>query len=127
FFIRDYLNEKYGEDFVEKGGLKVMTTINLDLQKIAETVVEDGAKRNEIYNTKNAALVAIDPKTGQILAMVGSKNYWGNPEPKGCEPGKNCQFEPNVNIATRLRQPGSSFKPFVYATAINNGYTPDTI
>jgi len=127
FFIRDYLNEKYGEDFVEKGGLKVMTTINLDLQKIAETVVEDGAKHNEIYNTKNAALVAIDPKTGQILAMVGSKNYWGNPEPKGCEPGKNCQFEPNVNIATRLRQPGSSFKPFVYATAINNGYTPDTI
>jgi len=127
FFIRDYLNEKYGEDFVEKGGLKVTTTINLDLQKIAETVVEDGAKRNEIYNAKNAALVAIDPKTGQILAMVGSKNYDGQPEPEGCEPGKNCQFEPYVNVATRLRQPGSSFKPFVYATAINNGYTPDTI
>ena len=127
FFIRDYLNEKYGEDFVEKGGLKVTTTINLDFQKIAETVVEDGAKRNVIYNAKNAALVAIEPKTGQILAMVGSKNYWDNPEPKDCEPGKNCQFEPNVNIATRLRQPGSAFKPFVYATAINNGYTPDTI
>jgi len=127
FFIRDYLNEKYGEDFVEKGGLKVTTTINLDLQKIAETVVEDGAKRNEIYNAKNAALVAIDPKTGQILAMVGSKSYWDNPEPEGCEPGKNCQFEPNVNVATRLKQPGSAFKPFVYATAINNGYTPDTV
>jgi len=127
FFIRDYLNEKYGETFVEKGGLKVTTTLNLDLQKIAEVVVEDGAKRNEIYNAKNAALVAIDPKTGQILAMIGSKNYWGTPEPKGCEPGKSCQFEPNVNVATRLRQPGSSFKPFVYATAINNGYTPDTI
>ena len=128
FFIRDYLNEKYGEDFVEKGGLKVTTTLNLDLQKIAERVVEDGAKRNEIYNAKNAALVAIDPKTGQILAMVGSKNYWATKsEPEGCEPGKNCQFEPNVNIATRLRQPGSSFKPFVYAAAINNGYTPDTV
>ena len=127
FFIRDYLNEKYGENFVEKGGLKVTTTINLDLQKIAEKVVEDGAKRNEIYNTKNAALVAIDPKTGQILSMVGSKNYWTDPEPNGCEPGKNCQFEPNVNVATRLRQPGSAFKPFVYATALNNGYTPDTI
>ncbi|MCX6813016.1 MAG: transglycosylase domain-containing protein [Candidatus Azambacteria bacterium] len=127
FFIRDYLNEKYGEDFVEKGGLKVTTTINLDLQKIAETAVEDGAKRNKIYNAKNAALVAIDPKTGQILAMVGSKNYWDNPEPEGCEPGKDCQFEPNVNVVTRLRQPGSAFKPFVYATAINNGYTPDTI
>lgn len=127
FFVRDYLNEKYGEDFVEKGGLKVTTTLNLDFQKIAEVVVEDGAKRNEIYNAKNASLVAIDPKTGQILAMVGSKNYWSEPEPEGCEPGKNCQFEPNVNIATRLRQPGSSFKPFVYATAINNGYTPDTV
>lgn len=126
-FTRDYLNEKYGEDFVEKGGLKVTTTLNLDLQKIAENAVEEGAKRNEIYNAKNASLVAIDPKTGQILAMVGSKDYFGNPEPDGCEPGKSCQFEPNVNIATRLRQPGSSFKPFVYATAINNGYTPDTV
>ncbi|MEK7578287.1 MAG: transglycosylase domain-containing protein [Patescibacteria group bacterium] len=126
-FVRDYLNEKYGENFVEKGGLRVTTTLGLDLQKIAESVIEDGAKRNEIYNAKNAALVAIDPKTGQILSMVGSKNYWGDPEPAGCEPGKSCQFEPNVNISTRLRQPGSAFKPFVYAAAINNGYTPDTI
>lgn len=126
-FIREYLNNKYGEDFVEQGGLKVTTTLNLDFQKIAEKAIEEGAKRNEIYNTKNAALVAIDPKSGQILAMVGSKNYWGEPEPKGCEPGKTCQFEPNVNLATSLRQPGSSFKPFVYATAINNGFTPDTV
>ncbi len=126
-FIREYLNNKYGEDFVEKGGLKVTTTLNLDFQKIAEKAIEEGAKRNEIYNAKNAALVAIDPKSGQILAMVGSKNYWGEPEPKGCEPGKTCQFEPNVNLATSLRQPGSSFKPFVYATAINNGFTPDTV
>ncbi len=126
-FIRDYLNEKYGEDFVEKGGLKVTTSLNLDLQKIAEKAVEEGAKRNEIYNTKNAALVAVDPKTGQILAMVGSKNYNGSPEPEGCEPGKNCQFEPNFNVAISLRQPGSSFKPFVYAAAISKGYTPDTV
>jgi len=127
-YIRDYLTEKYGEDFVEKGGLKVTTTLNFDFQKIAEKAVEDGAKNNEIYNAKNAALVAIDPKTGQILAMVGSKNYWAvKLEPEGCIAGKNCQFEPNVNIVTRLRQPGSAFKPFVYATAINNGYTPDTV
>jgi membrane peptidoglycan carboxypeptidase len=126
-FIREYLNNKYGEDFVEKGGLKVTTTLNLEFQKTAETAVEEGAKRNEAFNAKNAALVAIDPKTGQILAMVGSKNYDGKPEPEGCEPGKSCQFEPNVNVATRLRQPGSAFKPFVYATAFNNGYTPDTV
>ncbi len=126
-FIRDYLTEKYGDDIVEKGGLKVTTTLNFDLQKIAEKVITDGAKINESYHARNASLVAIDPRTGQILAMVGSKNYDGAPEPEGCEPGKNCQFEPFVNITTRLRQPGSSFKPFVYATAIKNGYTPDTI
>lgn len=126
-FIREYLNEKYGEDFVEKGGLKVITTLNLKLQNIAEEVIKEGAIRNEIYNAKNAALTAINPKTGEILAMVGSKNYFGEPEPTNCEPGKSCQFEPNVNVATRLRQPGSSFKPFVYATAITNGYTPQTV
>ena len=126
-FVREYLNEKYGENFVEKSGLKVTTTLDLDLQNIAERVVKEGAERNKIYNAKNAALTAIDPKTGQILAMVGSKNYNDDPEPEGCEPGKNCEFDPNVNIATRLRQPGSAFKPFVYAAAITNGYTPQTV
>ena len=126
-FVREYLNEKYGENFVEKSGLKVTTTLDLNLQNIAERVVKEGAERNKIYNAKNAALTAIDPKTGQILAMVGSKNYNDDPEPEGCEPGKNCEFDPNVNITTRLRQPGSAFKPFVYATAITNGYTPQTV
>ncbi|MEK7197994.1 MAG: PBP1A family penicillin-binding protein, partial [Patescibacteria group bacterium] len=126
-FVREYLDEKYGEDFVEKGGLKVITTLNLELQNIAERVIKEGAARNEIYNAKNASLTAINPKTGEILAMVGSKDYFGDPEPLGCEPGKSCQFEPNVNVATRLRQPGSSFKPFVYATAIDKGFTPSTV
>jgi cell division protein FtsI/penicillin-binding protein 2 len=57
-------------------------------------------------------LVSIDPKTGQILAMMGSKNYWDEPYPENCKPGKNCLFEPNVNVTIRNRQPGSSFKPF---------------
>ena len=126
-FVREYLNGKYGEDFVEKSGLKVTTALDLDLQNIAERVVKEGAEKNKIYNAKNAALTAINPETGQILAMVGSKNYDGEPEPDGCEPGKNCEFDPNVNIATRLRQPGSAFKPFAYAAAIANGYTPSTI
>ena len=126
-FVREYLNEKYGENFVEKSGLKVTTTLDLNLQNIAERIVKEGAERNKIYNAQNAALTAIDPKTGQILVMVGSKNYNDDPEPEGCEPGKNCEFDPNVNITTRLRQPGSAFKPFVYAAAITNGYTPQTI
>lgn len=126
-FVREYLNEKYGEDFVEKSGLKVTTTLDLNLQKIAEDIVKEGAKRNEIYNAKNAALAAINPETGEILTMVGSKNYDGKSEPDGCESGKNCEFDPNVNITTRLRQPGSSFKPFVYVTALTNGFTPQTV
>ncbi len=126
-FIREYLNEKYGEDFVEKSGLKVTTTLDLDLQNIAERVVKEGAERNKVYNAQNAALAAINPETGEVLAMVGSKDYFGKSEPDGCEPGKNCEFDPNVNIAISLRQPGSAFKPFVYATAITNGYTPQTV
>ncbi len=126
-FVREYLNEKYGENFVEKSGLKVTTTLDLDLQNIAERVVKEGAERNNIYNAKNAALAAINPLTGEILAMVGSKDYFGKSEPDGCESGKSCEFDPNVNITVSLRQPGSAFKPFVYAAAITNGYTPQTI
>lgn len=127
-YIREYLDERYGKDFIEKGGLKVYTTIDWDLQKLAEETITKYAEENrKKYNANNAALVAIDPRTGQILAMVGSKDYFGQPSPKGCISGKNCLFDPNVNVAIRPRQPGSSFKPFVYATAFKKGFTPDTI
>lgn len=112
--VKEYLAEKYGEDVLEKGGLKIITTLDWRLQKIAEESVEEGAKRNsESYNGRNAALVAQDAKTGQVLALVGSKNFFAPPEPLGCEPGKTCQFEGNFNVASQgLRQPGSAFKPF---------------
>ena len=76
---------------------------------------------------RSAALVAEDPKTGQILAMVGSKNYFGKSYPEGCVSGKTCTFEPQDNVAIRNRQPGSSFKPYVYLTAFTKGYTPETL
>jgi len=127
-YVREYLDEKYGRDFVEKGGLKVYTTLDWDLQNIAETIVAKNVEYNsKNYNAFNAALVAIDSKTGQILTMVGSKDYFGDPLPKNCTPGKNCRFDPNVNVALRPRQPGSSFKPIAYATAFKKGFTPDTI
>jgi 1A family penicillin-binding protein len=115
--VRDYLINKYGEEVVENGGLKVITTLDWDLQEKAEKAVEEGAKRNsELYKGKNAALVAQDPKTGQIWAMVGSADYF------------NKDIDGNFNVATQgLRQPGSAFKPFVYLTALMKGYTPDTI
>lgn len=127
FYIKEMLEEKYGEDYISRAGLKIITTLDWDLQNIAEEVVSAGADNNDWMDAHNAALVSIDPKTGQILTMVGSRDYFKDPMPEGCEPGVNCQFEGNVNVATRMRQPGSSFKPFVYATAFKEGYTDKTI
>ena len=122
-WVQDYLANKFGEKTLEQGGLKIYTTLDPRLQEIAETAVKNGVEKNsKKYNANNAGLVAIDPKTGQILAMVGSKDYFGDPEPAGCTPGKNCTFEPNVNVALSQRQPGSSFKPYVYGTAFKKEY-----
>lgn len=127
-YVREYLQEKYGESAVEQSGFRVVTTLDVDMQHAAEKIVKDSAELNEKQaGAANAAMVAIDPKTGDILAMVGSADYWGTPKPDGCKPGVNCRFDPHVNIATRSRQPGSSFKPFVYATAFKKGFTPETV
>ncbi|MDI6591517.1 MAG: transglycosylase domain-containing protein [Patescibacteria group bacterium] len=122
--VKNYLIQKYGEDFLQKKGLKVYTTLDWELQQLAEKVVKEGAERNKKYQAHNASLVAICPKTGQILALVGSKDWFGKPYPEGCTPGANCLFEPKVNVATYKigRQPGSAFKPFVYVTAFEKGY-----
>ncbi|MDA2935763.1 PBP1A family penicillin-binding protein [Patescibacteria group bacterium AH-259-L05] len=116
FYVRELLTEKYGDRLVEQGGLKVITTLDFDKQTIAEQAIEKYAERNEeIFDATNAALVAIDVDTGQILAMVGSKDFF------------NEEIDGQVNVVTRERQPGSSFKPIVYATAFEKGYTPNTI
>jgi len=127
-YVKEYLEEKYGEDLVENGGLKVYTTLDWELQEAAEQIVEEGAVNNQKkYGAYNAALAAVDPETGQILVMVGSKDYFATSSPANCVPGKNCRFEPNVNVAIRDRQPGSSFKPFAYARAFEKGFAPETI
>lgn len=125
-WIQNYLTEKYGKEFLREGGLRVYTTLDLNLQSIAEKVVLEGAAENKKYGAYNAALVAVEPSTGKVLAMAGGKDYFGSPEPKGCTPGVNCKFEPNVNVATSQRQPGSSFKPYMYLTAFKPefGLTP---
>jgi 1A family penicillin-binding protein len=127
--VQDYLDNKYGENYVETAGLKVITTLDWNMQQLAEKAVKDGADKNtSLYQGYNAALVAQDATTGQILAMVGSKDYFGTPEPAGCIPGRTCKFEGNFNVATQgLRQPGSTMKPFAYVTAFEKGYTPDTM
>ena len=115
-YVRQQLVDEFGEEKIEKGGLNVYTTLDYDMQLIAEDVIKSGAEENTInHNAKNAALIAIDPRSGQVLSMVGSKDYF------------NIEEDGNVNVAISNRQPGSSFKPFVYATALKKGYTPDTI
>ncbi|MCK4355257.1 PBP1A family penicillin-binding protein [Candidatus Parcubacteria bacterium] len=129
-YVKKLLEEKYSESFLKEKGLKVYTSLNWNLQKIAEQVIEQGVETNvKYYNAHNAALVAIDPNTGEIMAMKGCKDYFGNVEPEGCIAGKNCLFEPEVNIAIYGigRQPGSTFKPFAYVTAFSKGYTKNTI
>lgn len=115
-YVREYLENKYGVDVVQNNGLKVITTIDYPLQKQMEDIVKEGAILNEKkFNAKNAALVAIDPRTGQILSMVGSRDFFDK------------EIDGQYNIATASRQPGSSFKPIVYAAAFRSGYTPETI
>lgn len=121
-YVKNYLESKYGEEFLKERGLRVFTSLDWGLQQSAEKAVETGAKNNEKYRAFNASLVAIDPKNGEILAMVGSKDYFGKPYPEGCTPGKNCLFEAHPNVALSGRQPGSAFKPFVYATAFKKGF-----
>lgn len=125
-WIQNYLTDKYGKEFLREGGLRVYTTLDLNLQNLAEQVVKEGAEANKKYGAYNAALVAVEPSSGKILAMAGGKDYFGSPEPTGCTPGVNCKFEPNVNVATSERQPGSSFKPYMYLTAFEPqfGLTP---
>lgn len=115
-YVRDYLIKKYGEDAVDGGGLKIRTTLDYNMQKKAEEVVTKFAPTIESnYKASNAAMVAIDPKTGDILTMVGSKDYFSK------------EIQGNFNVALAKRQPGSTFKPFVYSTLFKKGYTPETV
>ncbi len=122
-----YLNQKYGEEYLRTRGLKVYTTLDWDLQREAEKIVKEKSAINRHYGAYNSSLVALDPSTGEILAMVGSVDYFSDPFPAGCVSGRTCLFDPYPNIANRLRQPGSTFKPFVYADAFKKGYNDQTI
>ncbi len=116
-YVKQLLADQFGEKTVDSGGLKVITTLDFDKQKLAEETVKTlGDKYAKEYNANNAALVSIDPKTAQVLAMVGSRDFF------------NEEIDGQFNVAVLgKRQPGSSFKPFVYTYAFEKGYTPDTV
>jgi membrane peptidoglycan carboxypeptidase len=117
FYVREQLEKQFGVTQVEEGGLHVITTLDFDKQVIAEEEVKKGVETNgPKMKFSNAALVAIDPKSGQILCMVGSKDWFG------------ADAFGKFNVATSpSRQPGSSFKPIVYTAAWMKGFTPDTV
>jgi 1A family penicillin-binding protein len=113
-YVKQLLTEKYGEKMVSQGGLKVYTSLDLNLQNMAQGVVADQVKQLSNLNVSNGAAEIVDAKTGQILAMVGSKDYW--------QDGYG-----SFNVATALRQPGSSIKPITYATGFKIGYSPGSV
>jgi penicillin-binding protein 1C len=115
-FVRAQLEEEFGVDVVENGGLRVITTLDYKLQQEAETIIREHIEEvQDLYDAHNAGLVAIEVETGQILTMVGSRDYFDTDE-----------FDGNFNVALAKRQPGSSFKPIAYATAFEKGYLPET-
>lgn len=114
-YVQKVLESRYGSAAVEQGGLTVTTTIDLDLQDKAQEIVSDEIAKVEKQHITNGAAVVLNPETGEILAMVGSKNFAAT------------DYDGQVNVTTSLRQPGSSFKPFTYVTAFKKGYTAATL
>jgi len=116
-YVKQLLADQFGENLLDTGGLKVITTLDYDKQKMAEAIVTKNADTfAKTANANNAALTAIDPKTGQILVMVGSRDF------------NNVDINGQFNVVTLGQlQPGSSMKPFVYTAAFEKGFTPDTV
>lgn len=116
FYVKRLLEDKYGADLVATGGLQVTTTLDLDFQNKAQAIVHDEVEKVKALKVGNGALTALDPGSGEILAMVGSKDYFDESN------------DGNFNVAVDgLRQPGSSIKPLTYATAFSRGLTPATL
>jgi penicillin-binding protein 1C len=114
-YVKEILAQQFGEAAVETGGLQVKTTLDYEIQEEAEKIVKDEIEKLKGYRVGNGAAIVSDPKTGEILAMVGSKDYF------------DTENDGNFNVALANRQPGSSLKPVVYAAAFEKGYTPATM
>lgn len=114
-YVQKILEDRYGQSAVEQGGLKVTTTLDLALQEKAQEIVSTEIANVEKQHITNGAAMVMNPETGEILAMVGSKNFGAS------------DYDGQVNVTTALRQPGSSFKPFTYVTAFKKGYSPASL
>lgn len=115
-YVIEQLTERYDEKTLAEQGLRVITSLNYELQEQAEAIIAARAASNTVrFNASNAGLVATDPQTGDLLVMVGSRDYFDE------------EIDGNFNVTLAKRQPGSSIKPFVYANAWSKGYLPDTV
>lgn len=115
-YVREYLAERYGESIASRGGLKVTTTLDLDVQEESEKIVKKNIDQLRALRVSNGAALVTKPKTGEILAMVGSKDFF------------DSSIDGNVNVTIAPRQPGSSIKPLNYALALFRGLiTPATV
>lgn len=116
FFVREQLEQKFGRDFLKDGGLRIFTTLDPELQTKAEEIIgEQTAHYSNTYGAKNAALVSLDQNTGQILAYVGGRDYF------------DSENDGQVDVLTSFRQPGSSYKPYVYAALFDRGFYPGNV
>lgn len=114
-YVRDQLVQQFGENLVEEGGLKVTTTLDLPLQDKAQQIVSEEIDKVENLNISNGASLVMNPNTGEILAMIGSRDFFSN------------KTDGQVNVTLSSRQPGSAIKPVTYAAAFRKGYTPATM
>lgn len=115
-YVKELLAKQFGEAMVENGALQVTTTLDYDVEKNAEKIVHDQISKNgKVYGFSNGSAVVAKPSTGEILAMVGSQDYF------------DTDHDGNFNTSTALRQPGSSMKPIMYSVAFEKGYTPATM
>jgi len=114
-YVQKILEERYGEKVIEQGGLKVTTTLDLELQEKAQEIVFNEISKAEKQRITNGAAIVLNSETGEILSMVGSKRF------------DDPDYDGQVNVTVALRQPGSSFKPFTYVTALKEGYTASTM
>ncbi|OGV96409.1 hypothetical protein A2W24_04745 [Microgenomates group bacterium RBG_16_45_19] len=115
FYVKERLEEMYGESLVEKGGLRVKTTLDLPLQEAAQTVVTEEIGKVVNQGIGNGSALVLNPKGGEILAMVGSKDFFAE------------DYDGQVNVTEALRQPGSAIKPVTYAAAFQKGFTPASV
>lgn len=116
FWIKDQLIDTYGEEMVDGGGLKITTTLDLEMQNRVQTIVSDEITKVEKMGISNGAAVVVDPTNGQVLAMVGSRDY------------NSDKTDGKFNVVTQgLRQPGSTIKPVTYLTALRKGWTPSSL